>query len=96
MFHWRIFGQRSESRWGDHAWEVTLREFLETVKGTYGAEVRVFFRGGDRLFLVKDGIPLLLPKVELDDSLTLDVLETLCRACGIPRLDFGLDPDPEE
>jgi hypothetical protein len=85
-----------ESRWGDHTWEVTLRDFLTIVRDTYGAEVRVFMRGGDRLYLVKDGIHLLLPKVELDDALTPDVLETLCRACGIPRLDFGLDPEPDE
>lgn len=80
-----------------HPWELTVREFVEKMRRDYGIELSVtsvfliaslFLRKGDRIYP--------LPVLSEDDFIPLDILRTICRACGVPPLDFHLDPDPED
>lgn len=78
-----------------HPWEITLREFVEKVRRYYGIEVDRdelkkihVFRRGDRAFL--------LPGLDSDAILDLDLIRELCRLFNLPPLDFGLDADPDD
>jgi len=70
---------------------------VEKVRRDYGIELEVtsvllvaslFLRKGDRIYP--------LPVLSEDDVIPIDILRTLCRAYGLPPLDFHLDPDPED
>ncbi len=77
-------------------WEMTLRQFLAKAKAEYGLEVRVLQVGVYGLALADELSVMSLPAIEEDDVLRPEVLEHLCHRFGLPPLDFGLDPDPED
>lgn len=81
---------------GRHPWELTLREFIETVRRYYGIEIDIrdaavvasrFLRKGDRAYFLL---------IEEDEILSISVLRSLCRFYRIPPEDFGLDAEPDE
>ena len=81
---------------GRHPWEITLREFIDTTRRSYGIEIDVrpaaiiasqFLRKADKVLILL---------VDQDEILTLSVLRSLCRSYRIPPEDFGLDPEPDE
>ena len=81
---------------GRHPWELTVREFVETVRRYYGIEIDArsaaivasrFLRKGDRAYFLL---------IEDDEILSPSVLQSLCRFYRIPPEDFGLNPEPEE
>lgn len=77
-------------------WEMTLRQFLAKAKAEYGLEVRVLQVGIYGLILTDEASVMSLPAIEEDDLLLPEVLEHVCYRFGLPPLDFGLDPDPED
>lgn len=78
-------------------WEITLRQFMARAKREYGVEARAALQVGVYgLFLAEGERSMAIPAVEEDDILTPAVLEGLCAYFGIPPLDFGLDPEPED
>src|SRR3954469_22693791 len=77
-----------------HPWELTVREFVENVRRDYGAELSItqgilvgslYLRKGDRIYP--------LPLLDENAVIPPDLLRTLCRAFGVPPLDFHLDPN---
>jgi len=81
---------------GRHPWELTVREFVETVRRYYGIEIDTpaaaivasrFLRRGDRAYFLL---------IEDDEILSPSLLLSLCRFYRIPPEDFGLNPEPEE
>ncbi|HEY0513537.1 MAG TPA: hypothetical protein VGH73_16630 [Thermoanaerobaculia bacterium] len=79
-----------------HPWEITLRDFIETVRREYGIEIATSSATlmASR-FLHKDGRSIVL-LVDENEILSPGVLGSLCRFYRIPPEDFGLDPEPEE
>lgn len=87
-----------------HPWELTLEQFLEKLRHDYGIELRFsetrsvgpFGIIRFRYVVGADGAHFaILPDIEPDEMLPLDVIESLVRHLGLPREDFHLDPDPE-
>jgi len=79
-----------------HPWELTLREFIETVWRNYGIEFEYASAAivASR-FLRKDtGAFTLL--INEDEILSISLLRSLCRFYRLPPEDFGLDAEPEE
>jgi hypothetical protein len=81
---------------GRHPWELTLREFIETVRRYYGIEIDIrdaavvasrFLRKAGRSYVLL---------IEEDEILSISVLRSLCRFYRIPPEDFGLDAEPDE
>lgn len=79
-----------------HPWQITVRQFIETVRKEYGIEIATSSATlvASR-FLRKDGRSIVL-LIEEDEVLSPGVLGSLCRFYRIPLEDFGLDPEPEE
>jgi hypothetical protein len=80
---------------GRHPWELTLREFIETVRRYYGIEIDIrdaavvasrSLRKGDRSYVLL---------IEEDEILSISVLRSLCRFYRIPPEDFGLEADED-
>ena len=73
-----------------HPWEITLREFLEQVRRSYGIEISpsIF---GKILVHHRGGRPYILPNLEWDEILEPTVLRDLCRFFNLPPEDFADD-----
>lgn len=85
-----------------HPWELTLEEFVQRAR-EYGltlSQVSKPVANAEGLELVylqaQDGRRALLPRPPSYEIMPLDILENLIRSLGLPRADFGLDPDPED
>jgi hypothetical protein len=78
-----------------HPWEITLREFLEQTRRSYGIEIdpSIF---GKILVHQREGRPYILPKLEWDETLTPTVLRALCRFFNLPPEDFALDSNEDD
>jgi hypothetical protein len=77
-----------------HPWEITLREFIETVRRNYGIEIETTTAAlASSRFLSKAGRPFPLPVMDMDEVMPLPLLRFLCWLYKIPPVDFGLDPE---
>ena len=68
-----------------HPWKRTLREHLEWIRSNYGEDVA---KGVARLANLRG--------IEPEEVLELDPLRSLLLRAGVPPVDLGLDPYPEE
>jgi hypothetical protein len=79
-----------------HPWQITVREFIETVQRQYGIEIAETSAAlVASQFLRKDGRSIVL-LIDEEETLSPGVLRSLCRFYRIPPEDFGLDAEPEE
>jgi hypothetical protein len=81
---------------GRHPWELTLREFIETVRSNYGIEIDFRSAAVVASRLVREDRAAYVILIEEDEILSPAVLRSLCRFYQLPPLDFGLDPDPDD
>ena len=77
-----------------HPWQITLREFLETIRREYGIEIDPASAAitGGRL-LRKDQRLFPVPLLELDEVMPLPLLRFLCGFYRVPPADFHLDAE---
>ena len=80
----------------EHPWELTLGEFIEQVRQSYGIELQTISAGERNRFLIRGSRIYVLPGVEEDEVLTPRILRALCTYFDLPPLDFALDPEEEE
>jgi hypothetical protein len=84
-------------------WQLTLRQFLETVQRNYGVvqedrDYSVPERQGPMIFEylerpdLAESLALVL-RVDEDEVLAPSVLRSLCRMLNLPPGDFHLDPE---
>lgn len=77
---------------GRHPWELTLREFIETVRRYYGIEIDVSHAAiASGRFLNKDDRFFPVPVMDLDETMPISLLQFLCSLYQIPPEDFRLD-----
>ncbi len=69
---------------------------MAKAKAEYGLEVQVLQVGVYGLVFSNEESLMSLPAIEEDDVLRPEVLAHVCHRFGLPPLDFGLDPDPED
>lgn len=82
---------------GRHPWELTLREFIEIVRRSYGIEIdpaSAAVAGG--WFLSEDRRTYPVPVMDLDAPVPLPMLRFLCKRFRIPPEDFQLNPEDED
>jgi hypothetical protein len=80
-----------------HPWQITLREFLETIRREYGIEVdpaSAAVTGGG--FLRQGQRPFPVPVMELDEVMPIPLLRFLCKFYRMPAADFGLDAEDDD
>ena len=80
-----------------HPWQITLREFIETVRRDYGIEIETApaaIAGGR--FLSKDGRLYPVPVMEPDEVMPIPLLRFLCGLYRLPPSDFRLDPEDDD
>ena len=80
-----------------HPWELTLREFIETVWRNYG--IRVDYPtaaavGG--LFLSRDKRTFPVAVLDEDEIMPIPLLRSLCRFYNVPPEDFGLSSEEDD
>ncbi|HEX6898478.1 MAG TPA: hypothetical protein VF789_02150 [Thermoanaerobaculia bacterium] len=81
---------------GRHPWEITLREFIETVRRNYGIEIdpaAAAVAGGQFLHKGRRFYPVEV--LDLDEPLPLSALQSFCRLYRIPPEDWGLYPEED-
>ena len=80
-----------------HPWQITLREFIETVRRDYGIEVETAPAAiASGRFLSKDGRIYPVPVMELDEVMPIPLLRFLCGLYRLPPSDFRLDPEEDD
>ena len=82
---------------GRHPWELTLREFIETVRKYYGIEIDVTHAataGGRFLSKTKRAFPV--PVIEMNEIMPIFLLQYFCRLYRVPPEDFGLPADEDD
>lgn len=73
-----------------HPWELTLRQFVEKVRRDYGIVLSASPLRTPGSLLRHDKLVYVLPRIEEDDLLDLEILESICQAFLLPRADFHL------
>ena len=80
-----------------HPWQITLREFIETVRRQYGIEVEIAPAAiASGRFLSKDGRLYPVPVMEPDEVMPIPLLRFLCGLYRLPPSDFRLDPEDDD
>ena len=79
-----------------HRWQLTTRQLFDIFRSEYGTEAETLNLGPEGFFLVKQERLIAFPNIDLDEVLEPEVLYAVCRVFGIPAIDFGLDPDPDD
>jgi hypothetical protein len=80
-----------------HPWELTLREFIETVWRNYGIRVdypTVASTAG--LLLSKDRRVFPIAVLDEDEIMPISLLRSLCRLYRVPAEDFGLSAEEDD
>ncbi|MEA2602451.1 MAG: hypothetical protein QOF89_3443 [Acidobacteriota bacterium] len=80
-----------------HPWELTLREFIETVWSNYG--IRVDYPSAARaagLFLSEDRRIFPVVVLDEDEIMPIPLLRSLCRLYRVPAEDFGLPSEDDD
>jgi hypothetical protein len=79
-----------------HAWQITVREFVERVQRDYGIEIGESSAGMVASRFLRQGGRDLVLLIDEDEILSPSVLRSLCRFYRLDPLDFGLDPEDED
>jgi hypothetical protein len=80
-----------------HPWELTLREFIETVWRHYG--IRVAYPTAVRaagLLLSKDQKAFPVMVLDEDEIMPISLLRSICRLYRVPAEDFGLPSEDDD
>ena len=79
-----------------HAWQITVREFVERVQKDYGIGIGESHAGIVVSRFLRQGVRDLVLLIDEDEILSPSVLRSLCRFYRLDPLDFALDPEDEE
>ena len=79
-----------------HPWELTLRQLTEKVWRDYGLRLEIVTFPASGSILQAGKAIYSLPGIGEDDILSIEVLERICDAFLLPRVDFHLDPPSED